>query len=289
MSVANNKKALIYNASVQPFIQKACNLIATKLGLPHFGYIKNFKDGSYIYLCSSQSWLEHHCDNVNREVAEFADIKRTKLLNGMSYYSWPQNKEREVFRDFYEFNIWNGIELCYKCDDYIENFYFAGTRTQEIENTFYLENIEILKFFTFYFRSICSNILEQAHSNKLIPEKSFPSFFDLCQFSQNTKSSISFNSLFPIKKFYLDGHLSNVYLSIRELECLSLLGKGYSVKQIALHVGISSKTVNSYIDRIRIKTGINSTSQLVFLYHSSSLKHLDLSEITSSDPIAKIR
>ena len=47
-------------------------------------------------------------------------------------------------------------------------------------------------------------------------------------------------------------------LSERELEVFRLIAVGFSIKEIALQVSLSEKTVATYLARIREKTGLNS-------------------------------
>jgi RNA polymerase sigma factor (sigma-70 family) len=54
-------------------------------------------------------------------------------------------------------------------------------------------------------------------------------------------------------------------LSKREFEILRLYGKGFSTAQISDKLGISSKTVNTYKDRIRAKLNLKSSHDIVRL------------------------
>jgi RNA polymerase sigma factor (sigma-70 family) len=65
------------------------------------------------------------------------------------------------------------------------------------------------------------------------------------------------------KKNQKDDILSQ--LSKREFEILRLYGKGFSTAQIAEHLSISSKTVNTYRDRIRAKLNLKSSHDIVRL------------------------
>ena len=61
-------------------------------------------------------------------------------------------------------------------------------------------------------------------------------------------------------------------LSKREFEILRLFGKGYSTQQIAAHLNISSKTVQTYKDRIKSKLNLKSANDIVRL----AVKRLEL-------------
>ena len=59
----------------------------------------------------------------------------------------------------------------------------------------------------------------------------------------------------------------NISLSQREMECLMSLSQGRSIKEIARSCDISSRSVETYINRIKNKTSYATKSQLVTLYH----------------------
>lgn len=56
---------------------------------------------------------------------------------------------------------------------------------------------------------------------------------------------------------------SDIYLTVRENECLFLLLHGGTAKQIAQTLHLSRRTVETYIDNIKIKFDCNSKSELI--------------------------
>ncbi len=52
-------------------------------------------------------------------------------------------------------------------------------------------------------------------------------------------------------------------LTPREFEIFSLIGKGFSSSQIAMQVNLSPKTVDTHRERIKIKMGVKTCSQLI--------------------------
>lgn len=52
-------------------------------------------------------------------------------------------------------------------------------------------------------------------------------------------------------------------LTKRELEVLALVVQGCSAKEIALILGIAPRTVESHIDRLRLKTNSRNRAQMV--------------------------
>jgi DNA-binding NarL/FixJ family response regulator len=52
-------------------------------------------------------------------------------------------------------------------------------------------------------------------------------------------------------------------LSDREMEVFQLLGNGYSTRQVAEKLGLSSKTIDSYREHLKLKLGLESGAELV--------------------------
>lgn len=57
-------------------------------------------------------------------------------------------------------------------------------------------------------------------------------------------------------------------LTSREKECLSLIAQGYTVKNVALMLQISPRTVESHLANIKDKHGLHSKNQIVEMWHS---------------------
>jgi DNA-binding CsgD family transcriptional regulator len=60
-------------------------------------------------------------------------------------------------------------------------------------------------------------------------------------------------------------------LSSREWECLNLWARGMTAKTMAIELGVSHRTVESYIEKIKDKTGLFSKRDLIALIHKEKL------------------
>jgi DNA-binding NarL/FixJ family response regulator len=52
-------------------------------------------------------------------------------------------------------------------------------------------------------------------------------------------------------------------LSARELEVFQLIGNGFSTRQIAEKLNLSSKTIDSYREHLKLKLGLDSGAELM--------------------------
>ena len=65
------------------------------------------------------------------------------------------------------------------------------------------------------------------------------------------------------RKLPIAAEHGEVYLSKREGLCLSYLAQGYSQAEISTALGLSKRTVETYINNIKNKTNAQSRSELV--------------------------
>lgn len=80
------------------------------------------------------------------------------------------------------------------------------------------------------------------------------------------KNEISFltNIILPdIQKIHAHFSIKEYVLTKRQIECLHLLVKGKTIKKIALILHLSAKTVEHYLDAIKLKLNANDRSELI--------------------------
>lgn len=69
----------------------------------------------------------------------------------------------------------------------------------------------------------------------------------------------------------LGDEFGNQYLTKRELEVLKCVIVGYSAKKIGHLLQISSRTVEGYINNLKLKLGCNSKAEISFITIKSGL------------------
>jgi len=65
------------------------------------------------------------------------------------------------------------------------------------------------------------------------------------------------------KRYYLGGIFKSVYLTWREAQVLKQLLLGYTAEQTGNHLGLSRKTVEGYINNIKIKLQVSTKGELL--------------------------
>ena len=253
----------------------AYDILYQDLGLTHFAYLRYYKDGHYLHLCDNANWVKARIENnfnlnTTPDVGEKCSLPthmQTVLLTGT-----PKNKMHKLLFDM---NIWNGCVLYNVLDDYIEVWGFASKRNDVQKIGFYINNMDLLKRFTFFYKSKFDKLITTQNPECLLFDPKLKEFFDIVSHKQNTSSS-KFISHTPIDTYIFD---KNVRFSKKEYMCLLNISKGMSAKSTAHLLGLSSRTVESYIEHLKCKFNCAHKEQLIDLflkYHDGFLTHGDI-------------
>ena len=75
-------------------------------------------------------------------------------------------------------------------------------------------------------------------------------------------------------KFFLGEHFPGKYVTFAEFKCISQLAKGKGMKEIAEHLNISARTVETYINNAKNKLECFSKKQLLVNVLNSDLRFI---------------
>ena len=76
------------------------------------------------------------------------------------------------------------------------------------------------------------------------------------------------------KRYYLQGELSECYLTRRELQCVQGVLMGHTMASVAIMLGLSRRTVEFYLKNVKYKLQVHSLAELVRLCR----EHLKIAE-----------
>lgn len=270
--LSHNLNALKYAETISKQIEEICAPLFLNLGFTIFAYIKVMPDGRMLHLNSNSDWTkvfferefynEDDCFHKLRSLVS-KEGDKTFILSGT-----PQGKHPSTL---YDFNIWNTYSIYKKREGFVEGWAFGTTRENKNILDIYLKNPFILNIFTLYFSEKAFDFTTNAHeSNFIRTEKSFSETVEVTEDEINLFISTIIPNRFPIK---FKGQ--KIVFSRREVECLTLLSSGYSVKETANLLKISSRTIESHIDKMKLKTNTCHKSELLRMY----LDNFDIYEI----------
>lgn len=79
---------------------------------------------------------------------------------------------------------------------------------------------------------------------------------------------------------YLESNLQGVTkLTERETQCLYYISRGYTIKEIAVELGLSKKTIDSYLELVRLKLGVTERREIIRIAIESGVAMKSLEEL----------
>lgn len=269
MKIIENKDALAYSQNTSLSLKDDYELLKSQLGISAFGYLKIFCNNKYLYLASDSRLIDLYISNI-KETIIFCD-RTLAMHHGYEVLLWPRSCEHYSMEIYKNFNHWNGITLLKKSKDFMELYWF----TSEIQNTnasyFYMKNNRLLVAFISYWAAKNQKRIS-LDNQKLLA--TFPngvdfSNLDKVEFSMKKEEAElkEFLEKISFKTTTIHTKAGEVYITPRELECLRLLSKGNTGKEVARILNLSSRTVEGHVSNIRSKTGSLYKSELIKLYN----------------------
>jgi len=216
-----------------------------KLGCHYFQYLKVYRDGSFSYVTTVPSWDEYITDLLCKSnmPAVYSHIDGQTLEKNKFTFLWDPNLPETPIRLAREFNIANGFTFVERYQDFYYMFAFASQTTHTRAIDTYFNSLNEMHEFLQKF---------QYHQRKLINE--------INQYRVNVPKSRQDCNL---DKMLLnqDPH----HLSQQELACIKGLAKGHSYKEIAKQLNISHRTVETYLNRVRLRFNLRYKRELISL------------------------
>jgi len=189
--------------------------------------------------------------------------------NKHRYLLLPQDirlfdKKRDRLVHFlYDSGFWS-IFAIYALDntDFIETYTFS-TGSNASSPNFWLNNISTLEHFIVYFKERAKSLIDTSDKRKLAYFQQSFDFSNITNEDLAAQQSQQFFESTKLKNIIIEGKYQSTKLTQRESECLYYLALGNSIKQIAAILNLSPRTVETYLNHIKQKTGYFSRSALV--------------------------
>ena len=212
------------------------------IGITYFNYLKIYKDGSRELLTNNAPWIDHFYKNALYLTAGVVDVEH---LLPKGYFLWSElDLNDPAYSQGQEsFNIDNGVSFVIKRDEITYLYIFASTKDNMHINNFYIRNVDLFRRFIQYFHDRGSDLIKQAKSNKIVlPQQQIINSNRLKNIEIPSNVRRSFYKKTKMDKFYLLDVSDDLYLMV-----------GATAKQCARQLGISYRTVETYIEEIKQK------------------------------------
>ncbi len=248
-------------------VQEICTPLFSGTDICYFHYGRVYKDGSAIALANNVEWSKHcfnkkyHLNNINT------------MNNPIHLYNFT-NLNPKILIDLRN-NF--GLEKMLHLNNYYKDFWeIIGFATSQGNNKiieFYYNKIDLLKLFSVYFQEKAAKLiklLERKENRMILPglanlNRPLSEKYDLRNKLVDQLQKIGY----PVNTPY-----GQIHLSSREIECLIYLLRGRTAVETAKALGISSKTVEYYIDLVKLKLDCHTRAELFDMAWSTGIIHL---------------
>lgn len=222
--------------------------------ISHFGYVKIFKNDTHLVLTTHVEWLE--CFYKNYYVHGISHKKYDSYSSGYQLWSLAADAvTMTVMKN--DFRIDHGITLINKQPDFCELFCYATTPDNPFVINWYINNLDILEKFSYFFKEKMASLIQKAEVDRTI----FPKVI----------SSLDSKDLFPVEnstKVTKDMFKIKPILSPQELFCAQQIMRGNTIKKTANILKLSPRTVEYYLNSAKVKLNAKNITHLCVILSS---------------------
>jgi len=233
-------------AITQPFL--------VEHGLTHFAHVELHDNQQRYCLTTDINMVD---DYYNKE-----KIYEKNLGVGQQIYVlWgcAEKKDKPLFDLIREkYQLGNGFSIIKQYRGVQVQSHFATHPSRVAVNNFYLNHLDTLHLFCHYFKDMAFNLIREVkHTGLLLPVSK--NNINIWEGHENPYTIENNNKNYQPSRIFINPY---VWLTPREFQCLKGYLTGNSFKQIGLSLGISSKTVEFYLQKSKNKFQAYTKSEL---------------------------
>jgi DNA-binding CsgD family transcriptional regulator len=238
--------------SLKNKIQEVCDEFMKNHGFNYFQYLRCYHDGSIGLLTNNTGLLEYF-QHVDNSPVVFSSYTEDHQTSSSYWFLWDEELPQmpvQLARE--KFNIRNGITLVKRSKYYYDMIAVATPVEPANAGAFYMNKLKVMEHYFKEFEIANHDLIQLMNKSPLLLPESYrdTNYKELC-LSQGT---------IPVK-----GTMGETYVTTQELSCLRLLIHGKSYKEIAQILEISPRTVETYLQRVKHRTGLNPHHELEFM------------------------
>lgn len=232
-----------------------------KYGIEFFVVVRGYDDGSYYYLTNDPNTYRFTILNELPVITTIEDeLYEALKTKSKIKYSVPMSG---VYKDLLDhMKIFYPYGIYYRYPGYVDCYCFAGSKNSSWLPNFYSNENEHLEAFISIFKNEAKSILSQATITKGLLSKNMHS----------NLTGLNEHQPFPKRRrFLLSPDDLNRYITKRELDCISQLAEGKTVKEAATSLSLSDRTVENYLNNAKTRLSCINNRALLKAYTESEL------------------
>jgi DNA-binding CsgD family transcriptional regulator len=230
-------------------VQEVTNHFLSAMGFSYFQYLRCFADGSASLLTNNTGLIEHFAYANNSPVI-FSSFEKEHENAHSYWFMWDEElPEHPVSLAREKLSIYHGLTLVRRSKNYYDMIAVGLPCEQANPGGFYLNKLQAIEQFIKEFDCDNKALLETINKNPIaLPEPYRDANYQSMCLTQG--------------KVVVKGREGLTHITAQELACLRLLMQGASHKNIAKELVVSPRTVETYLHRVKIRTGFSSRHEL---------------------------
>lgn len=264
------KSALQFNHENSQKIQDICAPLQQCFRIKHFAYLRAFNDGRYIVLTNNHSFIKMVSGHdLHFRSKHFSKMPRSLFKKGLNKQIWPTNVRDECIEIANAHGIYNGYNVVREKKGTLEAYLFSTDKEHPLINDFYRDHFSLLEEFITYFHKLGHDLCDPSDTTKfgVSPhlKKTYPHIERIFEGTHLwEKEAGELKLLFDsrIQREIAEIAKAN-HLTPRELQCLLHLSDNKTIKEIGQTLNISPRTVETHIDKIRLKTACVTQNEII--------------------------
>jgi len=221
------------------------------LNITHFGYVRIYNDGSRFDINNNAEFSEAYYYKTNCYQLYTPEMDPSSLKDGFVFASAGIIDQHKLLHELTQsFSIGNVMLLVQNHVNYCELWHFGAHPNMHGMVNVYLNNLDLLKAFCFYFKDKGAKIIKTFEKNRIRVEKKPANIIhtiDNLTVRENCLQHLD------IEKYHLGEIYENHYITKREAECIKWCIQGKTAGEIAAILNITERTVNAHLDNVKRK------------------------------------
>jgi DNA-binding CsgD family transcriptional regulator len=243
-------------------INKIAAPLQTHFGIHYFCYQFVSDDGYWFTLGNHPEWLQYSAENAfyRHDPSLVCANRYSECAHLVSAHQHDSFQQTLIAHAVEKFEIDNGLMLIKPnlkgCAHY---FFAAPCQHVHVMNTYISHFSRFNHDFTRYVQEqispIQAQLMESAVDLKVVNPERFYSTDNLLNIDTDLSNGLSFSNEIN----------TSPILTTRESQCLALYRQGFTAKQTAKQLGLSFRTIEDHIEKIKLKYDVQSKQALLFI------------------------
>lgn len=234
---------------VKPALQRICEPFFQQHGFSYFQYLRCYPDGSFSLMATETGFFELY-DTLPRAPVIYSSFTQEHENQHSYWFSWDEELPAgpvQLVRE--KLHLHHGMTLMRRSKHYYDMIAFALPSTRLNVASFYMSKYKAMEQYILEFDKNHSDLIQNIHHQSIVIAEPF--------------KDVNYQKICLHKgRLELQSPLGLVHITSQELACLRMLLQGQTYKQIGKMLELSPRTVETYIGRLKDRTGIQNRHEL---------------------------